>query len=110
MTKGKIMARIADGHYALTFSNDVTRFFKVSSPTKGKWAGRTFVDMQAGDEYYPVRDAAKRTTVLRLISADPLAALAHYGHKIGRCGICNRTLTNEESRARGIGPVCADAL
>lgn len=34
------------------------------------------------------------------------AARERYGREIGRCGICNRTLTDEESRRIGIGPVC----
>ena len=28
----------------------------------------------------------------------------------GSCGHCGRTLTNEESRARGIGPICAGKM
>lgn len=99
---------ILDGHYAYTFNNGVTRFFKVNTPTKGKWAGRTFLEIQASDDYYPVRDAAKRTATLAAIARDPEAASALYGQKIGRCGVCSRTLTDETSRARGIGPVCAD--
>jgi len=35
------------------------------------------------------------------------AAVVRYGKEIGECGICGRTLTDEESRAAGIGPVCA---
>lgn len=44
--------------------------------------------------------------VLRLL-ADPKAALEVYGKETGVCGICNRTLTDPESIANGIGPVCA---
>lgn len=44
---------------------------------------------------------------LASIALDPLGAAARYGQSIGKCGVCNRTLTNDESRARGIGPVCA---
>lgn len=97
---------IPNGHYAITFTNGVTRFFKVNTPTKGKWAGRTFLDIQASDDYYPVRDAAKRATVLSQITLDPMAASAAYGRQIGSCGVCGRTLTDETSRAQGIGPVC----
>lgn len=100
--------RIPNGHYAITFSNDVTRFFKVSSPSKGKWAGRTFLDIQAGDDYFPVRDAVKRSIVLGQIALDPMAASAAYGRLIGSCGVCSRTLTNPQSIAAGIGPVCAE--
>lgn len=98
---------IPDGRYAITFNNGVTRFFKVNTPVTGRWAGRTFLEIQAGDDTFPVKDYAKRTAVLANIAADPAKASAHYGHKIGACGVCGRTLTNEESRAVGIGPVCA---
>lgn len=30
------------------------------------------------------------------------------GRELGHCGVCGRTLTDEESRARGIGPICAE--
>lgn len=33
-----------------------------------------------------------------------------YGKKFGRCAVCNRELTDEESIERGIGPVCADRM
>lgn len=33
-------------------------------------------------------------------------AMATYGREIGSCGACGRELTNDESRARGIGPDC----
>lgn len=42
----------------------------------------------------------------RAVVADPEAAMVRFGHEIGRCGYCGRTLTDEESRAAGIGPVC----
>lgn len=34
-------------------------------------------------------------------------AVVRYGQELGSCGICGRTLTDEESRRTGIGPVCA---
>ncbi len=32
---------------------------------------------------------------------------AQFGHLYGRCCICGRTLTNEDSIDAGIGPICA---
>jgi hypothetical protein len=46
--------------------------------------------------------------ILDRIAADPVGAAERYGLEIGKCGICHRTLTNDISRARGIGPVCAE--
>lgn len=76
---------------------------------KGRWAGRTFVKQQAGDDLYPVR-GSRANTMLALIAEDPRAAMALYGHEIGRCGRCGRTLTDAESRELGIGPVCVEKL
>jgi hypothetical protein len=45
--------------------------------------------------------------LLRRFAQDPESALATYGRLTGHCAICGRLLENEESVARGIGPVCA---
>lgn len=42
----------------------------------------------------------------KIIAADPKAAMMRYGQELGECGHCYRTLTNDESRALGIGPRC----
>jgi hypothetical protein len=42
------------------------------------------------------------------VAADPLNAAIAYGKKYGKCSVCARTLTDEASIARGIGPVCAE--
>jgi Family of unknown function (DUF6011) len=47
------------------------------------------------------------TDVLREFNRNPSEALERYGRETGVCGVCDRTLTNPESIARGIGPVCA---
>lgn len=46
--------------------------------------------------------------VLDAIGQAPAAAAMRYGLEKKRCGICHRKLTNDVSRARGIGPVCAE--
>ena len=49
------------------------------------------------------------TTVaaLQAIAADPTEAAVRYGRKTGNCACCGRELTNAESVALGIGPICA---
>lgn len=42
----------------------------------------------------------------KIIAAGPKEAMLRFGREIGSCGHCGRTLTNDESRAYGIGPVC----
>lgn len=103
-TKAQPVANVPAGHYAV--DRDGVSFYRIDVPTEGRWAGYTFVKIQASDDFYPVRgrDAA---TVLAAIEADGIdACMARYGIEIGRCGKCNRTLTDETSRALGIGPVC----
>ncbi len=41
------------------------------------------------------------------VGRDPFGSLVAHGHRTGDCGICNRRLSDPESVARGIGPVCA---
>lgn len=93
------------GRYAVVIDS-VTKFFKVDRPTEGKWAGYTFLKIQASDELYPVRDRDTKRQVLELIAQDPKEAMLRYGREIGACGHCGRTLTDEQSRAYGIGPIC----
>lgn len=94
------------GRYALR-TDDTVRFYRVDRPTKGQWAHYTFVTRQAGDDEWPVRNAVERQSLLGRIGQDVAAASKLYGTEIGACGVCGRTLTDETSRAAGIGPVCA---
>lgn len=99
------MVTVPAGHYALTIDDGV-KFYRVDCPNEGRWAGRVFVSRQASDEHFPVKNPDERRAILTAIAADPQAASALYGHELGVCGVCGRTLTNEESREIGIGPVC----
>lgn len=103
-----VKVEVADGHYAL-LTDGVVKFYSVTNVTEGKWAGFTFVNAQASDEYHKVgRESSAR--ILAEIASDPQAAMKLYGHSLGKCGHCNRTLTDEASRAAGIGPICARKL
>jgi Family of unknown function (DUF6011) len=94
------------GRYAIRFRDNNVKFYRVDRPTEGRWAGWTFLSVQAGDELYPIKETSAKLAVLRIIAANPLEACSLYGREIGACGVCGRTLTNEESRRLGIGPVC----
>lgn len=93
------------GHYAIEFEG-MLKFFKVSAPKTGRWAGRIFVDVQASDTFYPVKNLARRNEVLSIIAQDPKAAAVRYGRHLGKCAMCHRTLTDEVSIENGIGPEC----
>jgi len=94
------------GRYAIENAEGELRFYQVDKPTEGRWAGRTFVKVQASDDLHPVKGQAA-AAVLAEIAKDPEGASRRYGREIGRCGVCGRTLTDEKSRAEGVGPICA---
>ena len=96
------------GRYAVDVDGKLG-FFRVDQPTEGRWAGYTFVKQMASDMEYPVR-GDRKDLVLSAIANAPQAASIRYGREIGACGVCGRTLTDEGSRARGIGPICADKM
>lgn len=106
LDKPKAATTVPAGYYAvecLSGNNDLT-FVKVDRPEKGKWAGYTFVKRVVGGHPDPIK-GAERSAVLAAIAADPDAG-PRYGREIGNCYVCGRSLTDEESRALGIGPVC----
>lgn len=89
------------------------------APESGRNAGCIYVvrasdDTYLGkitleDKFITSRDctAADSETVAR-VAADPAAAATAHGHEYGYCSCCGRELTNPESVARGIGPICAE--
>jgi hypothetical protein len=89
------------------------------APATGRNAGCIYVvrasddtylgKITAEDKFITSRDctAADSETVAR-VAADPAAAATAHGHEFGQCSCCGRELTNAESVARGIGPICAE--
>jgi hypothetical protein len=61
--------------------------------------GRLFTSRECTTE------AAERIVA---VSSDPAQAAIAYGKKFGACSICGRGLTDADSIARGIGPICAE--
>lgn len=97
---------VPEGRYAVQPAEGQLRFYKVDRPTEGRWAGYTFITRQESDEYQRV-SRGEQAQALRLIVEQGIKECAlRYGHELGVCGVCGRTLTNEESRAAGIGPKC----
>lgn len=97
------------GRYALKTKAGI-KFYRVDRPVEGRWAGWTFVSAQASDELHPIKDPSRVRNILRNIRKNVMEASALYGREIGCCGVCGRTLTNEESRRIGIGPICREKL
>ena len=61
--------------------------------------GRLFASRECTTE------AAERIVA---VSSDPAQAAIAYGQKFGACSVCGRALTDSDSIARGIGPICAE--
>lgn len=95
------------GHYSVVWpGNGKTYFFRVQVGKAGtKWAGYRFITRQSSDEFLRLTKEGQ-AAAWALILADLPEAAARYGREIGRCGYCHRTLTDETSRAYGIGPEC----
>ncbi len=87
------------GRYALRDDEGTVHFYSLS-------ADGIFV--QASDEFHRVSKRKTQARIIKDIQADPEAASALYGRELGVCGRCGRTLTDEDSRERGIGPVCME--
>jgi hypothetical protein len=97
---------VANGRYAVEHQG-VLKFFHIrNGKADTRWAGFVFVDVQASDEIYPIKNRATKAEVLALIAADPETAMNRYGQELGVCGDCGRTLTDETSRSIGRGPIC----
>jgi hypothetical protein len=113
--EGLDLTGLPSGRYAVPGSDGRLKV-RVDAVDKGKWAGWIFVkdaaEYGAGQRYGSQKPGApayvgKITSELAAIVADPPAAMAAYGHLVGKCGACGRTLEDEQSIERGIGPVCA---
>lgn len=105
--EGVDYAAVPAGRYAVDTDAGHLAFYKVWRSPDGKKA--VVYVLASDDEHRMLWKAAQ--SVLRKIAQDgPLVASARYGNEIGVCGVCNRKLTDEKSRAAGIGPICASRL
>lgn len=114
---GLDLSEVPAGRYAAPGEDDVLRFVRIDKPEDGKWQGYVFAKVQASDEFHRLGMqrpgqgyTGKLQDVLRRIVDDPKGAMTRYGQEIGHCGRCGRTLTDADSRERGIGPDCAKIL
>jgi len=72
-----------------------------------KW-GDTYLGKMTGGKFlksYGCNDEAEQKVLM--VVADPEGEAIKHGKLTGSCAICSRKLTDAESTARGIGPVCA---
>jgi hypothetical protein len=88
------------------------------TPAKATGANPGAIYVKAGQEYLGkiVAGAFKcvatcgdeRRDEIVAAAGDPAQAAIAYGKLVGRCSICNAELTDPESIARGIGPICQE--
>lgn len=104
---------LPSGHYAIPTKEGARNklaFYRVDRPKDGRWAGFCFIKHIVGghpESNVPRAQAASVAAAIVKAGVEESALL--YGREIGRCCVCNRTLTNDESRAKGIGPICEGA-
>lgn len=104
----ELASSIPQGRYAVRDVDGTVKFYKLDKPTEGRWAGYVFLKIQASDEFHPIKLAARQIAVYgAILDAGVKESSALYGHSLGSCGVCGRTLTDAESIAAGIGPKCA---
>ena len=102
---------IPDGNYAFEYQGK-THFYRVSRKAgKGKYAGRTFVNVQerASSVLYRVDDYKRRAAILRSIrEKGPETCGLLFAQRLGKCRFCFEDLTDEDNpyKALGAGPVC----
>lgn len=80
---------------------------------RGKWKGRKFLKRLHGNPggFTSTRLSPKDAlTVARMLSRNPLEATQHYGEVFSVCGKCNAPLTDAESVAAKLGPICRKAF
>ena len=106
------------GRYAVPDGHTRLKVLIRKPGKQSNWHGWIFVSNAAvyGDQQRYGKQApdsnyqGRIQTQLKAIMANPEAASIEYGKLTGTCGVCGRTLEDEVSVARGIGPVCAAKL
>jgi|GEM_PF-5272919 len=99
-----------DGHYAVHDKDGKLQFFKLArfprSERRGVTASPSCKLVLGGKPDTRIAGTFAAELVTRALE-NPAGAAMRYAQELGRCSRCNRTLTDEASRARGLGPECA---
>lgn len=95
------LPQVPAGYYAVPGEDGALKFYRVKITDRG----RVYLDVQASDDLHRIPFGAYRA-ILGKIAQNPAAAGKAYADNLGRCYVCGRTLTDDESRSLGIGPKC----
>lgn len=98
---------VPDGYYALEADGHVS-FYRVSTykPTERYPRPGRKVQCQASDELHPMSAAAGYTILAKVRAGGVLQCAQRYAAELVRCYRCGRTLTDDVSRAVGMGETC----
>ena len=70
--------------------------------------GGTYLGKIMGGKFMASRDcSAEQSARIVAVASNPESAAVAYGKRLGQCSCCGRELSDPESVARGIGPICA---
>lgn len=95
-----------DGYYAVSHGTGIA-FHMVERPRRGRYAGRMVVRrVVAGRPGRVVLGSASVSVLDAIIDFGITEARELYARETVHCYVCNRHLTDETSRALGIGPIC----
>jgi Family of unknown function (DUF6011) len=104
---GALYDQVPDGRYAVEHGGQPVRFYRVAT---SEATGRRWMMVQASDDLHRIGYQQKVEALTQVLADGVQAAMERYGRELGHCGHCGRTLTNDESITRGIGPVCASRM
>lgn len=99
-----------DGHYAVYDRDLKLQFFKLARFPRSERRGTTVnpsCKLVLGGKPDTRITGTFATELVARALENPAAAALRYAQELGRCSRCNRHLTDEASRARGLGPECA---
>lgn len=104
----KLPLLVPEGRYAVDTDEGHLAFYQIKVDKQGVVS----VLLQTSDELRALPFKTAMGVMTKIEVAGIEVAMTRYGKELRVCGAphCGRTLTNEESRERGIGPTCAEKL
>jgi hypothetical protein len=113
-----LFAGVDDGFYALSSSGTNDLVFYAVKTNKGfhnpSLKGQRGIYLVVGGHKDEKLRGDRAVNALKRIASlsdqERIDAQALYGQQIGQCGVCGRHLTDEFTRARGIGNDCASKM
>jgi hypothetical protein len=95
---------IKPGKYALMDGDDV-KFYQVSKVIR-EGAPRILYGLYGAPGEFRKHRIYRADNIMARIAADPNAAFALFGQRVGQCGVCSSPLTQQHTRERGVGDIC----